>query len=326
MKKPRPILWITDPWNTLDHPRETTLRLIEESLHMGIPAYWADVRTVRLENGRIQLDCQQVLEVLPGRGPRAFQLSPTRVMLPEDFSSIQFRPDPPVDFSYIHPLQLLWLAVRKRERKNQPEIVNPPQVLLCANEKLESIWFPELMPPSVVASEWETLARFGRKTGRTVLKPLHQAQSKGVELIDWSDDSAEAESRARELLTQATQDFRQPVLLQKYLRGIEQGEQRLWYLDGKLLAVVRKKPKAGEFRINIDQGASIEETRLSAREKKAHLRISRHLRSLNVRLAAVDLIEGCITDFNITSPGLLVQMEALLNRNLARVIVKKLCR
>jgi hypothetical protein len=48
------------------------------------------------------------------------------------------------------------------------------------------------------------------------------------------------------------------------------------------------------------------------------------LRKHRIRLAAVDWIAGKITDFNITSPGLIVAMEKLLQRDLASQIVRRL--
>jgi glutathione synthase/RimK-type ligase-like ATP-grasp enzyme len=113
-------------------------------------------------------------------------------------------------------------------------------------------------------------------------------------------------------------------MLQRFLAGIRNGEQRLWFLDGKLLAAACKRPKAGEFKIDMDRGGTVATTKLSAREKKAALKIGKHLRARGIRLAAVDLIEGYVTDFNFTSPGLLVQMEALLGENLAKPVIRAL--
>jgi glutathione synthase len=316
--KPPKLLWITDPWDTLDHPRETTLRLAQEALKMGVPNAWCDVRSIRWENGSV-LNARVFEEIPDGMRASEIRMGASRVAKPIEFRSLQYRTDPPVDLAYLHPLQILMSGL---PGSASARIVNPAPVLALSNEKLEASWLPKLMPPTLVSSQWEALERFGRKEGRVVLKPLHQAQSKGVELLDWSDSSAAV--RVRQIIESATGGFRNPVLLQRYLEAIREGEQRLWFLDGRLLGFVRKLPKEGDFRVNLDQGSRVATTKLTAGEKKAGAAIGKRLRALGIRLAAVDLIDGLITDFNFTSPGLIVQMEELLGENLARPIVKAL--
>jgi glutathione synthase len=265
------------------------------------------------------LDVHAIESLGANRAATEIRLSESRPTTPSEFRSLQYRTDPPVDLRYLQPLQLLTLGLGSRSR-----IVNPPAVLTLSNEKLEAAWLGDLMPPGVVASQWEPIDRFGTVEGKAVLKPLHLAQSLGVELLDWEAPGGAA--RARELVAKATEGFTRPILVQRFLPGIQDGEQRLWFLDGKLLAFIRKLPKEGDFRVNMDQGSRLAKTSLNAAEKKAATKISARLKAQKIRLAAVDLIEGKVTDFNFTSPGLIVQMEKALNENLAKPIVKALLR
>jgi glutathione synthase len=313
------ILWITDPWTTLDHPKDTTLRLMEESLSLGIPTHWCDLRTIRYQEREVLLDGHALEGVFPGRKEKDFKLGPAQALAPAHFSQIHFRTDPPVDLAYLHPLQLLQLALGERL---SARVVNPLPVLFGCNEKFQAAVLGELMPASIVSSQWETLNAFGQKRGQAVLKPLHEAQSHGVELLSWK--TAEDAAHARELAGQLSGGFARPVILQQYLPGIAEGEQRLWFLDGKLLAYARKKPRAGTFKVDMDQGGTLVHTDLDARSRKAAAKIGRQLKRQGIRLAAVDLIEGYVTDFNFTSPGLIVPMEQLLGENLARPILEAL--
>lgn len=319
-------LWITDPWKTLEHPKDTTLRLIEESVTLGFENFWCDVKTIRLENqavssrgSRVMIDACPVKGVAPGRTAEAFHLGPPEAMSPDEFGRILYRTDPPVDLAWLQPLQLLVLGT---PRPGKTEIINPPQVLLSSGEKTEAALLGDLCPPCVVSSQLEYLEAFGHTEGRTLLKPLHDCQSHGIELLDWTSKLNAGKSRVA--LERATEGFRRPVLLQHFLKDIADGEQRLWFLNGKLLACARKKPKSGDFIINMDRGGTLEATSLTGDEKRAAARIGKLLRAKKIRLAAVDLIGGKVTDFNFTSPGLLVQIETLLGTNLARPIVKSL--
>lgn len=323
-RKPRArFLWITDPWDTLDHPRDTTLRLAEESEKLGFENFWCDFRSIRLESGKVLVEASRFLEFGPGRTKDSIRLESAKDTLITEFTSLQYRTDPPVDLCYLQPLQILGLGLLQAGRK-APELVNPLGILTAGNEKIEAGALANLLPETLASSSREVLDRFGRKLGRAVLKPLHQAQSKGVELLNWQ--GTEGAALALKNLETATEGFCRPTLLQEFLPGIKKGETRLWFLDGKLLAHVKKLPLASDFRVNMDRGSHLAHSALTAGEKKSARQIGAYLKKRGIRLAAVDLIEGKITDFNFTSPGLIVPMEELLGKNLARPIVKALLR
>jgi glutathione synthase len=316
---PARFLWVTDPWETLDHSNDTTLRLAHEAEAQGHQSFWCDVRSIRLESrgGKSEVLLEAARIISPDRpGSIATRPFPAQILSPTKFSSVHYRVDPPVDLAYLHPLHLLVLA--------KARVVNPAPVLMTHNEKIEASFLAGLMPETMVSSQWDALLRFGKAHPKCVLKPMHQAQSKGVMLLSWS--SATDIEKSRAALSEATDGFQRPALLQKYLPGIENGEQRLWFLDGKLLACVRKLPLKGDFRVNIDGGSALRETTLSASEKKTARTLGKFLKQQKIRLAAIDLIDGFVTDFNFTSPGLITMMEKVLNTDLARPIIRALAK
>ncbi|MEO5971004.1 MAG: hypothetical protein ABIQ95_13830, partial [Bdellovibrionia bacterium] len=288
------------------------------SLH-GVHQSWCDVQSIRLERNEVYFETKAILSVGADRNPKSFEFGKQETRSLADFTQLHYRPDPPIDQAYLHPLQLL--AIAGREHKNC-EIVNPPEVLIVQNEKFEAAALGALMPPSLVSTQWDHLIAFGQSQGRTVLKPLHEAQSHGIELLDWRNKDGIENSR--EILELATRHFTTPVILQHYFEGISKGETRLWYLDGKLLASVKKHPVKGDFRVNMDRGSRVTAVKLSKTEKATALKIGKHLKARKVRLAAIDLIEGYVTDFNFTSPGLITQMEGILSTNLALPIIARL--
>ncbi len=314
------LLFVTDPWDTLDHARDTTLRLMQECLHLGVEAWWCDGHSVRLEHGKITLTASRLKSLASSeRSSQAFRFEPARAMAPARFGRILYRTDPPVDLAYLHPLQLLVAGIEN----SATELVNPPAVLFQRSEKIEGALLGGLAPHSVVSSQEAALEAFGSAQGKAVLKPLHQAQSKGVQLLDFGQDPA----RARTQLREATQGGTLPVILQEYLPAVQdEGELRLWLLNGRLLAHARKNPRRGEFKIDMDRGGFLSASHLSRRDLAAADKVGRRLRELRVRLAAVDLIAGKVTDFNLTSPGLLTPMETLLSQNLAEPVVRSLIR
>jgi glutathione synthase len=320
-------LWITDPWETLDHAGDTTLRLAEEALSLGIDSYWCNFRTIQWKEKTTIVDACAIESITSDRTSKDFKLSAPIQTPAHQFNSIQYRADPPVDQGYWYPLQLLMFGVEKAEligsiKRGSSEIVNPPKVLLGSNEKLEQALIGDLLPPSIVASGWNSLAEFGLAEKLTVLKPLNDVQSHGIELLDWrTKDGIE---HAHYELEKATNSFTRLVLLQRYLDGVSDGEIRLWFIDGSLLAFARKRSVTGHFRINMDAGDMLMTTNLNSQEQQAADLISQRLRMQGIRLAAVDMIDAQVTDFNHLSPGLLPQIERVVGRNLARSIIQKL--
>lgn len=311
-------LWVTDAWETLDHPRDTTLRLVQEAAAAGEAASWCDPSGVRFESGRVLARCCRVRSCSAGREAEGWVLDPPRDAEVSGFDLVLYRTDPPVDRRYLEHLQLLACCTGR----GGPELVNPAQVMLCCSDKLGPASLARAMPPTVVSSAWECLSAFGRTEGRTVLKPLGGAQSRGVQLLDWSTPAGR--ERARHEIEGLSGGLARPVLLQRFLDEIHDGEKRLWFVDGQLLAHVKKRPVKGTFLVDMDKGASCLPCDLTLAEVRLAGAVGEAFRAEGVRLAAVDLIAGQVTDWNLTSPGMLPTMERVLGRNLAGPVVRAL--
>lgn len=256
-------------------------------------------------------------------GSAEFDLGPPIERPFTDFDSVHYRVDPPVDAHYTQPLQLL--AYSHVNGFRRPELVNPPDILLTASEKLEQVALADLMPATVVSCDWNVLEAFGRDEGETILKPLNEVQSHGVTLLHWHDNNAVA--AARDAVASVSAGFTRPVLLQRYFREVVTfGELRLWFIDGELLAYGRKRSVRGEPVIDMDKGDVIAPTVLNQRERDLADSVAAHLRRRRIRVAAVDAIAGFITDFNCLSPGLLVLLEDAYGIDYATTAIERLAR
>lgn len=317
-------LWITDPWDSLDHERDSTLRLMQECALLGIPAYWSTPSLMRTEAVRQKLKTWF----------NTFEWNDPKTLVQKElseFTHVFYRVDPPVDVKYLQPLILLQTCATKKTK-----LINPPQAIFSISEKLGPPELASLLPQTLVSSHWGTLHTFGSKLTHlqkmaTIAKPLNQAQSKGVVKLEWNNDLQI--EHAHQTLSQLTQNFTQNVVLQEFLPAIEQvGETRLWFLNSRLIAQVQKLPAAGQYKIDMDQGGTTQKlVTLSPAVKKIIPQISRALKKHGVAMAAVDCIQATntravVTDFNITSPGLLVQLEKLTASNLSAKILKAVLR
>ncbi len=310
------ILWLTDPWETLDFSQETTLRWMEVARQLGHRNYWCEVSSLRLDCGVLSCDAREVVRIGADRTSADFTFAGPRSRAITDFTAVHFRPDPPVTVRYFNYLQLLGNI------RSGPSFINPPDILCQVNEKFGLPAATVALPPSIVTCEWERLQAFGRQHGDTVAKPLNEAQSHGVFRLQWQQDASAMGNYRR--LGVLTDRFRQPIILQKFLTEIDNGEMRIWYLDGQVLVSVRKRPMPGDFRFNIDQGSKLERAGLDASEKAVAEVIGQELRARGIRVAAVDMVGPWVIDFNVTSPGLMVQIEALYQESFSETIIRTL--
>src|SRR3990172_8958076 len=84
-----------------------------------------------------------------------------------ELDCILMRKDPPFDMEYIYTTYLL-----EHAELAGVLVVNKPQALRDANEKLFTAWFPQCTPPTLVTRRAEQLRGFLAEHGDIILKPL----------------------------------------------------------------------------------------------------------------------------------------------------------
>lgn len=304
-------LFIADPYDSLSpYKEDTTLRLIEASQSVGNDCYFSSYLSMSLESQSLSVEAFRC-SLDPTN--RIALSNPKRIHLNE-FDEIHYRVDPPVDIRYLAPLQLMRTALSPTVQKR---IKNPIDALCTLNEKSIALLIPGASPRMLVSSNWDELYRFGKQEKKTILKPLNGFQSRGVELLDWNNP---IEQKMSQLKVQSLSDhFTTPVVLQEFLPEISDGEIRVWYVKGKPIAAVRRHPTKGDYKINPLIKAKLSAESISSVPAGQNTSVQKFLMDHEIRFAAVDWIGKKISDFNITSPGLLVEMEEVLKQDLAKL-------
>ena len=234
--------------------------------------------------------------------------------LPLDhFPRVWMRKDPPVDEAYLYATHLLDLAERAGVR-----VLNRPASLRAWNEKLGALRFSHLMAPSLVSSAVEQLAAFAAEHGEVVLKPLGGRAGQGV-----------VRSRAdapglRALLELVTQQQQLPVMVQAFLPGVSAGDKRILMVDGEPLGAVNRRPRAGEFRSNLAVGGLPEATELSSAEQAICREIGADLKQAGLFFVGIDVIDGRLSEINVTSPTGVREVEWLGAQPLADQTIERL--
>ena len=242
-----------------------------------------------------------------------FELGEVACLPLEQFQVVWMRKDPPVDEAYLYATHLLDIAERRGVR-----VVNRPAALRAWNEKLSSLRFSHLMAPSMVSSRVEQLSAFAREHGEVVLKPLGGRAGQGVVFASTSTPGLRA------LLELVTSQQQLPVMVQAFLPGVSAGDKRILLVDGEPLGAVNRVPSGEEFRSNLAVGGSPEATDLSEQERRICAELAPALRAEGLFFVGIDVIDGRLSEINVTSPTGVREVERLGGIPLADLTIERL--
>jgi glutathione synthase len=175
-------------------------------------------------------------------------------------------------------------------------VVNDPAQVRNAPEKLYVTHFPELMPPTLIASDPAEIAAFRREHRDIIVKPLFGNGGAGVFHVAPEDENLNA------LLEMFTQRSREPVIVQRYLPEVRAGDKRIILIDGEVGGGLLRVPAPGEARANLHVGGTATRTGLTRREHEICERLGPELRARGLIFVGIDVIGDYLTEINVTSP------------------------
>ena len=230
-----------------------------------------------------------------------------------EFNCIWMRKDPPVDEAYLYATHLLEVAER-----DGVLVLNKPASLRAWNEKLGAIRFSNLMAPTLVASRVAELSSFAKEQGEVVLKPLGGKGGQGVVRV------AKAAKGLEALLELVTSQEQLPVMMQRFLPEVLEGDKRILLINGQPLGAINRRPKSGDFRSNLALGGKAEATKLSQREEAICTELAPFLKEEGLFFVGIDVIGGMLSEINVTSPTGIREVENLMSIPLADQVIERL--
>lgn len=230
-----------------------------------------------------------------------------------DVDVVWMRKDPPFDMRYIFSTYLLDLV--------PPEtlVVNGAHGLKLFNEKM---WvmagWPHLQPSTLVSNDLVALRRFVQEQpDRVVLKPWDGNGGRGVLVTQQGDRNL---GSMLELLTQNGQDY---VIAQTYLPNVERGDMRILLFDGDPVGAVLRVPTSRDFRANMHVGAQAVAVELGPRERQICDELGPSLKRWGMVFVGIAVIDGHLTEINVTSPTGIREMNRLYGRCLEADLVDR---
>ena len=289
---------VMDPIERIDTEKDTTFVLMLEAQKRGHELHYMELDDLFVEGavprGRFR-------RVGVARATPHYQFRETTTNLLSWFDVLLMRKDPPFDLKFFFATHLLSLIDQRKCL-----VVNDPRGLREANEKLYALNFPDLIPETLVSSNTERLKEFmDAQGGEMIIKPLDGCGGSGVFYLHSKDRNTNA------LLETATTNGRNPIMAQRYLPEIREGDKRIIVLGGEPLGAVLRIPREDENRGNIHVGGRCVQTLLTPRDREICRILSPSLNQLGLYLVGLDVIGEYLTEVNVTSPTGVQEINAL---------------
>jgi glutathione synthase len=278
-----------DPIERINIRGDSTFALLLEAQARGhVLSYYTPDR-MALRDGKV-LAAVKPLGVRDEVGNH-FKLGDEKRVDLASFDVILMRQDPPFDLAYISATHLL-----ERVHGKRTLVVNDPAQVRNAPEKMFVTEFPDLMPPTLLTRDLAEIKAFRAEHGDIVMKPLYGKGGEAVFRLEKEDLNFGS------LYDLFAATFREPWVVQKFLPAVKHGDKRIILVDGEFGGAVNRVPAADDLRSNMVRGGTPKETELSPREREICARLGPHLRERGLLFTGIDVIDGWLTEINVTSP------------------------
>ncbi len=310
MNARRSMAFVMDPIEGISIREDTTFVLMLAAQERGHEVLYVDPADLCVIDGRAAALVVPV--TLRRREGDHVEKGPARwVILDEEVDVAFQRVDPPVDAAYTVATQILGTCRRTL-------VLNRPSGILTFNEKLFAVHFADLMAETLVARRSAQLLEFMTKLGgEMILKPLDGKGGEGIFHLHKEDRNLFS------ILEQSTSFGARPVMAQRYLPMVREGDKRILLLDGEFLGALLRVPAPDEVRANLHVGGSAARTVLDESDRTIVERIGPVLRREGLFFVGIDVIGGKLTEINVTSPTGVQEVNALDDTRLEIRVIER---
>src|SRR6202140_4426799 len=299
-----------DPIQRINIKGDSTFALLLEAQNRGHRLSYYTPDRLALLNGRLFATVES-LAVRDQAGDHFTLDEPRRAELTE-FDVVLLRQDPPFDLAYVTTTHLLERIVPATL------VVNDPAQVRNAPEKLFVMEFPDLMPPTLITRDLAEIKAFRSEHGDIVMKPLYGKGGEAVFRLQAEDLNFGS------LFDLFSVTFREQWVVQKFLPAVKDGDKRIILVDGEFAGAVNRVPAADDLRSNMVRGGTPKETGLTDRERHICQRLGPALRERGLLFVGIDVIDGWLTEINVTSPTGIRAIKSLGGPDIAARIWAKI--
>jgi len=288
MKKHFKIAIQMDPLESINIKSDSTYILALEAQKRGYRLFHYLPENLIYENGQVSA-IGNVFKLFPNK-KIFFKKYQTQKIFLDDYDVILVRQDPPFNMSYITATYLL------EKVSNKTLILNNPKSIRDNPEKLSMFNFKSVIPPTLISKNIEQCFNFQKKYKKTIIKPLYGNGGEGISKLEGINVVLK-----RKIL-KLINKYKQPIVMQKYLSEIKEGDRRIILIDGEYVGSVARIPKKGSVTANFHTGGTAKKVGLIRRDKKICNILKPFLKKNKLFFTGIDIIGNYLTEINVTSP------------------------
>lgn len=296
---------VMDAIESINVKKDTTLAMLLEAQSRGWSISYMQQQDLYLENGQAWAAMRQLQ--VQDNPENWHRLSDEKNAELASLDVILMRKDPPFDMEYIYSTYLLELAETAGVK-----VINKPQSLRDANEKLFIANFPQCIAPTIVTRQADRLRQFAEKQGEVIFKPLDGMGGVSVFRTNKKDPNLNV------IIETLTDMGKQTIMGQRYLPEISAGDKRILVINGEPIPyALARIPAAGETRGNLAAGGTGKGLELTERDKWICAQVGPTLREKGLMFVGIDVIGDYLTEINVTSPTCVRELDTIFDLNIS---------
>jgi glutathione synthase len=296
---------VMDPIESINIKKDSTFAMMLDAQKRGWRLFYMQQQDLFVEDGIVSAQMKQIkVEENPQHW---FDVIDEITQPLHQLDCTLMRKDPPFDMEYIYSTYLLELA-----EKQGTLIVNRPESIRSANEKLFTALFPQCSPETLVSRDMRRIKDFHDKYQHIVVKPLDGMGGTMIFQIRQGDTNRNV------ILEAITDNGQRTIMAQRFLPEYTEGDKRILLIDGEPFPyALARLPAKGEGRANLAVGASYKGVELSERDKEICQQVAPTLKKMGLMFVGLDVIGDYLTEINVTSPTCIRELDTLYSANIA---------
>ncbi|WP_127471122.1 glutathione synthase [Thiomicrorhabdus aquaedulcis] len=305
--KPLNVGIVMDPIEGIKPHKDSSFAMLLEAQRRGHTLFYMQPQDLYLQNGQPFATTSALKVWDKPKEQQYYGFGATQHTALNTLDIILIRQDPPFNNDYLYSTHLLELAEAQGVL-----VVNKPQSLRDANEKLFASWFSNCIPATLVSAKADLLKTFINEQQDTILKPLDAMGGASIFRVKHNDPNINV------IIEVMTGHGQHHIMAQQYLPQIKDGDKRILLINGQPIDyTLARIPAAGETRGNIAAGGTGVGMPITERERWLCAQIAPTLQAKGLYFAGLDVIGDYITEINVTSPTCIRELDAQFGLNIA---------
>lgn len=289
---------VMDPISEINIKKDSSFAMLMAAQDRGYQLFYMEMADLAMVNG-VAMANMRPLTVI-NDASKWFELGESQDTPMSELDVILMRKDPPFDTEFIYATYML-----ERAEEQGVLIVNKPQSLRDANEKLFTAWFSEFTPETIVTRDAKRIRAFHQAKGDIILKPLDGMGGTSIFRVKQDDPNLGV---IIETLTSYGQQY---AMAQAFIPEITKGDKRILVVDGEPVPyALARIPMKGETRGNLAAGGSGVAQPLSDSDWAIARAIGPELKKRGLIFVGLDVIGDKLTEINVTSPTCIREIQA----------------